>query len=84
MVERIEELREKYKTMSREEIRTALTSWDNDKGRAMQHAESALTRPAKKYKWSPQLRNLAFLRLYWKLWLREVQQGKNYSATFMR
>ena len=32
----------------------------------------------------PVLRNLAFIRLYWKLRLREVQQGKKYSATFMR
>ena len=84
MVERIDELHAQYKTMSRDEIRTALTSWDNDKGRAMQHAESALARPPKKYKWSPELRNLAFLRLYWKLRLREAQQGKNYSATFKR
>ena len=84
MVERIDELHEQYKDMSRDEIRTALTSWDNDKGRAMLHAESALARPPKKYKWSPKLRNLAFLRLYWKLRLREAQQGKNYSATFMR
>ena len=34
--------------------------------------------------WSPALRNSAKTRLYWKLRLREVTQGADYSATFSR
>lgn len=70
--------------MSREDIRSQLIGWDNDKGRAMKAAENVLHIPPKKCRWSPTLRNKAFLRLYWKLRLREIQDGKNYSATFTR
>jgi hypothetical protein len=50
----------------------------------MKHAEKALIRSPKKCKWSPKLRNLAFLRLYWKLRLREVKESRDYSDTFLR
>ena len=55
MVEWIDELFETYQGMSHSDIRAALTSWDNDKNRAMQHAERSLTRPSKKCKRSPAL-----------------------------
>ena len=84
MVKRIDDLYSNYKHMSKPEIRESLISWDNDKGRAMQHAEKSLLQPPKKCKWSPMLRNLALIRLYWKLRLREVLEGKDYSATFDR
>ena len=84
MVERINDLYTNYKRMSKEAIRESLVGWDNDKGRAMKHAEKAVMQPSKKCKWSPTLRNLAIIRLYWKLRLREVQENKDYSTTFSR
>ncbi|KAI2503171.1 hypothetical protein MHU86_11274 [Fragilaria crotonensis] len=84
MVERINDLHNNYHSMSRDDIRARLVGWDNDKGRAMKAAENVLKRPPKKCRWSPILRNKAFTRLYWKLRLRELQEGKNYSATFTR
>ena len=74
MVERIDELHEHYKSMSREEIRTSLIKWDNDQGRAMAMSEKKLSTPPKKCKWSPTLRNLAKIHLYWKLCLQEVER----------
>jgi hypothetical protein len=84
MVERINNLMYNYKSMSTAEIRSQLIAWDNDKGRAMKAAESVLSKPPKKCRWSPTLRNSAFTRIYWKLRLRELKEGKNYSATFQR
>ncbi|KAI2509031.1 hypothetical protein MHU86_5407 [Fragilaria crotonensis] len=76
MVERINDLHNNYHSMSRDDIRARLVGWDNDKGRAMKAAENVLKRPPKKCRWSPILRNKAFTRLYWKLRLRELQEGK--------
>ena len=45
MVERIDELHKHYQSMSREDIRSRLIGWDNDKGRAMKAAENLLTKP---------------------------------------
>ena len=70
--------------MSTAEIRSQLIAWDNDKGRAMKAAENVLSKPPKKCRWSRTLRNRAFTRIYWKLRLRELKEGKNYSATFQR
>ncbi|KAI2500714.1 hypothetical protein MHU86_13742 [Fragilaria crotonensis] len=84
LVERINDLYNNYHSMSRDDIRALLIGWDNDKGRAMKAAENFLKRPPKKCRWSPTLRNRAFTRLYWKLRLREIQEGKNYSVTFTR
>ena len=84
MVERINTLTTEYRTMSRDDVRTALQKWDEDQGRAMASGEKTLTRPPKKYAWSPVLRNAAIIRLYWKLRLREATQAHNYRATFLR
>ena len=84
MTERIDELYKKFKHMTREDIRTQLVRLDNDQGRAMKLGDKKVTRPQKPYPWSPDLRNLAFLRLYWKLRLREAQHNANYSKTFAR
>lgn len=85
MVARITHLYETQLHMSRDEIRIALTKWDNDQGRAMELGERTISKPSKRYKWSPTLRNLAKLRLYWKLHLREKQYShENYSVTFDR
>ena len=84
MIRRINDLYARYKDMSRDEIRDSLIRWDNDKGRAMQHAEKSVTQPPKKCDWSPNLRNLAIVRLYWKLRLREAQEAKDFSVTFFR
>ena len=85
MVERIDELYANYKDMpTRETVRTLLTKWDNDQGRAMEMSERQLSTPPKKCKWSPVLRNLAKIRLYWKLRLREVGKHADYSQTFQR
>jgi hypothetical protein len=43
-----------------------------------------VTRPDKPHQWSPELRNLAFLRLYWKLRLRQAQHPADYLSTFNR
>jgi hypothetical protein len=82
MIRRIDDLYARYKDMSRDDIRDSLIRWDKDKGRAMQYAEKSVTQLPKKCEWSPTLRNLAIVRLYWKLRLREVQEDKDYSATF--
>jgi hypothetical protein len=63
MVQRIDMLYKEYMTMSQADVRTALTAWDNDNGRAMAMGEKRLEMPPKKSKWSPVLRNLAKTRL---------------------
>jgi hypothetical protein len=84
MVDRITNLHNNFHSMSRDDIRSQLIAWDNDKGRAMKMAENALSKPPKKCRWSPILRNRAFIRIYWKLRLREIKERTNYSATFSR
>ena len=84
MTERIEELHLNFREMTRDDIRTQLISLDNDQGRAMRRGEKKVTRPHKPHQWSPDLRNLAFIRLYWKLRLREILQSADYSNTFTR
>ena len=84
MEKRIDNLYEKHTSMSRDEVRKLLTTWDNDHGRAMTTAERLLRRPPKKYQWSPTLRNSAIIYRYWKLRLIESQRGDNYQRTFER
>ena len=84
MMERINDLYDNFKNMSRSDIRKKLISLDNDQGRAMMLGEKKLSRSEKPFQWSPELRNLAFLRLCWKLRMREVLQGADYSNTFSR
>ena len=84
MVDRITNLHNNFHSMSRDDIRSQLIAWDNDKGQAMKMAENALSKPPKKCRWSPILRNRAFIRIYWKLRLREIKERTNYSATFSR
>ncbi len=50
----------------------------------MKAGENILNKPPKKCCWSPILRNRAFIRIYWKLRLREIQEGKNSSEAFLR
>ncbi|KAI2508454.1 hypothetical protein MHU86_5981 [Fragilaria crotonensis] len=61
MIERIEDLYQRHRQMSREEVRTELIKWDNDQGRSMEFSERLLRRPIRKYAWSPALRNSAIL-----------------------
>jgi hypothetical protein len=84
MVDRITNLHNNFHSISRDDIRSQLIAWDNDKGRAMKMAENALSKLPKKCRWSPILRNRAFIRIYWKLRLREIKERTNYSATFSR
>ena len=62
----------------------ALSSWDTDHGRAMKMAETMLHVGPKKCAWSPYLRNVALIRKYWKLRLREAKENLNYRQTFYR
>ena len=84
MIDRMDDLYKNFASMSREDIRAKLISLDNDQGRVMRLGESQLSKPAKSYSWSPELRNLAYLRLYWKLRLREALHASDYSNTFLR
>ena len=84
MTERIDELFTNFRSMTRDDIRQKLISLDNDQGRAMRMGEKTVTRPDKPHQWSPELRNLAFLRLYWKLRLRQAQHSADYLSTFNR
>ncbi|KAI2506262.1 hypothetical protein MHU86_8197 [Fragilaria crotonensis] len=84
MVERIEDLYQRHRQMSREDLRAALISWDNDQGRSMESSERLLKRPPQKCQWSPALRNSAILRRYWMLRLRELLHGKDFQPTFLR
>ena len=84
MKERIDLLHETHTELSRDAVRKILTGWDNDQGRAMLSAERTLRIQPKPHKWSPLLRNSAFLMRYWKLRLREQQHSEDYSATFSR
>ncbi|KAI2492618.1 hypothetical protein MHU86_21932 [Fragilaria crotonensis] len=79
MEKRIDDLFDNHQSLSREEVRRILTSWDNDQGRAMLHSERLLRRPPKKYQWSPTLRNAAIVCRYWKLRLRESLKGEDYQ-----
>jgi hypothetical protein len=84
MIERIEDLYQRHRQMSREEVRVELIKWDNDQGRSMEFSERLLRRPIRKYAWSPALRNSAILRRYWLLRLREILGDKNFHSTFVR
>jgi hypothetical protein len=84
MQERIDHLHETHSTLSRAAVRKLLSSWDNDQGRAMLSSERILRIQAKPHKWSPALRNSAFIMRYWKLRLRELKYSEDYSATFSR
>jgi hypothetical protein len=84
MVARINDLATSFRSMQRAEIRQKLQQWDADQGRAMLAAEKCLSQPPKKYQWSPTLRNVAILRLYWKLRLRESLHQCQYNDTFIR
>ncbi|KAI2502523.1 hypothetical protein MHU86_11955 [Fragilaria crotonensis] len=85
MMERIAQLFLTHHTKSCEEVRTLLKKWDNDQGQAMAISELLLRRPPKKYQWSPDLRNSAILRRYWKLRLREVTDPSlEYTDSFHR
>ncbi len=53
-------------------------------GRAMSAAENKLSKPSKKFSWSPTLRNTAMIRKYWKLRLREATLHHCYHNTFLR
>ena len=84
MKERIDTLYSTHQSLSREQVRRLLSSWDEDQGRAMRAAEKLLRFPPKLYKWSPRLRNAGVLMRYWKLRLRELQYDEDYTATFLR
>lgn len=84
MFQRMEYLAQHHTTMGRNEVMQSLIQWDNDQGRAMACAESSISRPPKPYAWSPTLRNLAVIRRYWKLRLRELTHQHNYQTTFSR
>ena len=82
--ERIKKLYDEHDTMTQQQVRHQLTAWDNDQGRAMQHAEMKLKAPARQYQWSPKLRNAGVVLRYWKLRLRELKYDEDYSTTFTR
>jgi hypothetical protein len=84
MMERIDDLFSKHKTMEKAEVLCLLTGRDNDQGRAMSNAERKLSKPPKKCAWSPTLRNTAMIRKYWKLRLREKKHHHCYYSTFLR
>jgi hypothetical protein len=85
METRIESLYKNFKTMRQEDIRSKLEAWDRDQGRAMLHAESELAIPRKNYAWSPELRNAAIIRRYWRLRLKEATDlTSDYTATIAR
>lgn len=84
MKERIDDLFSKHETLEKAEVLHLLSSWDNDQGRAMSAAENKLSKPSKKFSWSPTLRNTAMIRKYWKLRLREVTLHHCYHNTFLR
>jgi hypothetical protein len=84
MEERMDQLFRDYKTMNIDQVRQLLQKWDLDQGSAMMHAERSIRRNTNQYQWSPKLRNSAVLRIYWKLRLRELSKGHNYTTTFYR
>ncbi|KAI2498315.1 hypothetical protein MHU86_16185 [Fragilaria crotonensis] len=85
MIQRISQLYQTHHGKSRSEVRELLTKWDNDQGRAMELSERILRKPPKKYRWSPELRNSAIIRRYWKLRLREATNMQlNYTESFLR
>ena len=84
MFARMQRIVDQQQSLSKDTLRSLLIKWDNDQGRAMAFAERQLIVPPKKCDWSPQLRNAAIIRLYWKLRLREHTGSHNYSSTFLR
>ncbi|KAI2503162.1 hypothetical protein MHU86_11265 [Fragilaria crotonensis] len=82
MFSRMDHLYSSHLTMSKDELRRKLIQWDSDQGRAMAASERKLTKPPKKFDWSPALRNAAIIRRYWILRLRESTASKNYANTF--
>ncbi|KAI2496067.1 hypothetical protein MHU86_18439 [Fragilaria crotonensis] len=84
MKERIDDLFHTHRLLTRAQVRRLLIAWDDDQGRAMEHAEKALRVQPKLFKWSPRLRNAGVLLRYWKLRLREITHAEDYSSTFAR
>ena len=84
MITRINRLHREHLNLTKDATRRLLTQWDNDQGRAMKHAEKVLQTPPKKYVWSPQLRNTAVIRQYWRLRLRELNFEEDHLFTFTR
>jgi hypothetical protein len=82
--ERINTLQRNFQSMSKDDVRKELESWDRDQGRAMQQAERQLSIPRKPYAWSPKLRNAGIVRRYWKLRLRETKYREDYTQTIHR
>ena len=85
MAHRINDLHARHQSMSDEELRHKLYSWDEDQGRAMIHAEKAIGRRgiSKKNHWSPVLRNAGIVCRYWRLRL-QARNPSDYSATYTR
>lgn len=84
MVARINHLYQRHETMEKDELTRLLTGWDADQGRALAAAEHKLSRPPKKYQWSPTLRNSALIRKYWVRRLRELTHNECYHDCFQR
>jgi hypothetical protein len=85
MEQRIESLYKNFTNMSQADIRSKLEAWDRDQGRAMLHAESELAIPSRNYAWSPELRNAAIIRRYWRLRLKEATDlTSDYTSTIAR
>ena len=67
MIERMAWITENLETLDNATTRKLIEQWDQDQGRAMQHAEKQLSRTRKPYQWSPELRNAGLLYRYWRL-----------------
>ena len=84
MEERMDHLFNNFHEMTREQITSSLESWDRDQGRAMKKAEKELQLSPTPYAWSPQLRNAALTRRYWKFRLREIKHNADYGPSIRR
>lgn len=86
METRIDKLNKNFATMTSQNIKEELEAWERDQGRAMKKAKRStlLKIPTKLYEWSPQLRNAAIVRRYWRLQSREYTHSEDYYATISR
>jgi hypothetical protein len=68
--------------LSADQLQQPYDAIDRDVTRAMLHAEKQAKRPAGKYSWSPKLREVGLLTLYWHL--RQVEQQSSFQVALTR
>lgn len=82
MFDRLDDLANKSKRISRPRLRRLLNQLDQDLGRAMKAGEASLRNPPKKYQYSPTLRKLGLLHQYWRTRYQDFHNERSSERTY--